>query len=399
MDARLKIAHCVESYAPAPGGMAEVVKQLSERMVKAGHDVTVFTSFKTERSFEILHGVQIRSYKISGNAVSGIQGEKAQYIRDVVEGDYDVVVLFAAQQWSADLLLPILPQIKAAKVFVPTGFSMLYNANWSGYFDQMKMWMQNIDMNVFLSENYRDAQFAEKHHIRNRMLIPNGAAEEEFESTSLPDIRTKWTIPANHSILLHVGSFVTSKGQLDAMRIFYKSGIRKSTLLMIGNGADHFWKQIIRHPLLYLKWRWSRIFGSQQVIFDSATREETVAAYQAADLFLFPSKIECSPIVLFEAMASRTPFLVTDVGNSREIARWGEGGWIMPGNQAEDGFTQADIAESAKQLRDIISHKEDLKVAQDKGYQAWKNKFTWQIIANTYVDLYQSLKKKKSLKG
>jgi L-malate glycosyltransferase len=52
---------------------------------------------------------------------------------------------------------------------------------------------------------------------------------------------------------------------------------------------------------------------------------ETVAAYQAADLFLFPSDIERSPVVLFEAMASRTPFLTTAVGNAEEIFGWSGG--------------------------------------------------------------------------
>jgi glycosyltransferase involved in cell wall biosynthesis len=51
----------------------------------------------------------------------------------------------------------------------------------------------------------------------------------------------------------------------------------------------------------------------------SLSRIETLAAYHQADLFLFPSNIECSPLVLFESIASKTPFLTTDVGNAKEI--------------------------------------------------------------------------------
>ena len=391
MDSALKIAHCVESYAPAPGGMAEVVKQLSERMAHAGHSVTVFTSYKTERTFDTLNQVVIKSYKIQGNAVTGIQGETEKYIEDLISGGYDVIVLFAAQQWAADLILPILPKIKSAKVFVPTGFSMLYNEAWSTYYDQMKTWMKNFEMNVFLSETYRDAQFAETHGLKNKILIPNGASEEEFGLKKDIDIRAKWSISGDHKLLLHVGSFVTSKGQLDAMRILFHSGLSKVTLLMIGNGAEYFWRQIIRNPILYLRWQWSKLVGSQKVIFVSATREETVASYQEADLFLFPSKIECSPIVLFEAMASHTPFLVTDVGNSKEIIEWSDGGWIMPGSFAEDGFTQVNIASAASLLKNTLQNKSKLDSAIKSSYTAWKNRFTWQIIANRYIELYQSL--------
>ena len=40
----MKILHTVEFYHPSVGGMQEVVKQLSERLVRLGHNVTVATS-------------------------------------------------------------------------------------------------------------------------------------------------------------------------------------------------------------------------------------------------------------------------------------------------------------------------------------------------------------------
>ena len=61
MDKTLNIAHCVESYEPAKGGMPEVVKQLSERMVQKGHTVTVFTSLHSDRKGDSINGVQIKS--------------------------------------------------------------------------------------------------------------------------------------------------------------------------------------------------------------------------------------------------------------------------------------------------------------------------------------------------
>ena len=61
---------------------------------------------------------------------------------------------------------------------------------------------------------------------------------------------------------------------------------------------------------------------------DRVRQREVVEAFFAADLFLFPSLIECSPLVLFEAAAAGTPFIATDVGNSREIAEWTGAGLI-----------------------------------------------------------------------
>ena len=40
----MKILHTVEYYAPSVGGAQEVVRQISERMVQRGHQVTVATT-------------------------------------------------------------------------------------------------------------------------------------------------------------------------------------------------------------------------------------------------------------------------------------------------------------------------------------------------------------------
>ncbi len=94
--------------------------------------------------------------------------------------------------------------------------------------------------------------------------------------------------------------------------------------------------------------------GNKKYIITDLTREETVAAYKSANLFLFPSNIECSPIVLFECMASHLPFLTTDVGNSKEIIEWSNGGEILPTNIGKDGYSRADIEPSAKKLDETL---------------------------------------------
>ena len=55
----MKILHTVEFYHPSIGGMQEVVKQLSERLVLLGHDVTVATTKMSERKESCINGVKI----------------------------------------------------------------------------------------------------------------------------------------------------------------------------------------------------------------------------------------------------------------------------------------------------------------------------------------------------
>ncbi|MBL7891473.1 MAG: glycosyltransferase family 4 protein, partial [Bacteroidia bacterium] len=246
----MRILHTVESYHPSVGGMQEVVRQLSERLVKMGHEVTVASGFHRERTQNMLNGVKIEQFKISGNDVNGIRGEVKEierYQNFVCDPGFDIVTNFAAQQWATDLVLPVLKLIKAKKVFVPTGFSGLYFPRFKSYFELMKTRMKEYDMNVFLSDNYRDINFARENGITATALIPNGAAEEEFLGENTIDIRKKLGIGENDFLVLHVGSYTGIKGHREALEIFVRSKMKNAVLLMIGNDNEHFKRHMRFH--------------------------------------------------------------------------------------------------------------------------------------------------------
>ena len=122
----MKILHTVELYFPSTGGIQEAVRQISENLVKAGHSVTVATSKLPNRKSNVINGVSIEEFEISGNLVRGITGEVKKYQNYLLNSDFDIIANFAAQQWTVDCTFPIIDKIKAKKVFVPTGFSGLY---------------------------------------------------------------------------------------------------------------------------------------------------------------------------------------------------------------------------------------------------------------------------------
>ena len=137
----MKILHTTEFYAPAVGGMQEVVRQLSERLARSGHEVTVATTFLPERNGTVLAGVNLASFRIRGNWATGCTGETERYREFLLRSDFDIVTNFAAQQWTTDLALDILAQIRAKKVFVPTGFSKLDVPRYHEYYRLMPGWM------------------------------------------------------------------------------------------------------------------------------------------------------------------------------------------------------------------------------------------------------------------
>ena len=125
----MRILHCVEFYAPSVGGAQEVVRQISERLAARGHDVTVATPALPERTTDEINGVRLAEFDAYGNAVRGMTGEIDRYRRFVRDGGFDVVMAYAAQQWTSDALLDDAGDIESRLILAPCGFSALYDPN------------------------------------------------------------------------------------------------------------------------------------------------------------------------------------------------------------------------------------------------------------------------------
>ena len=160
---------------------------------------------------------------------------------------------------------------------------------------------------------------------------------------------------------------------------------------MIGDHLEYFkTRSIYKYPGLLFKWQASKL-GTKKILMESADRETTVAAFKAADLFFFPSQIECSPIVLFEAAAAGLPFLSSPAGNSAEIAGWTKGGKILPGYTDEVRLWHPDVKSSAKMLDELLGDVQNLKSMGSAAQAIWKEKYTWKKITEQYEKLYLDL--------
>src|SRR5437773_7620617 len=127
----MKILHTVEFYTPSTGGAQEVVRQISEQLVKRGHEVTVATTKLPNRATATINGVRIESFAISGNSVRGCAGETNRYTEFLLSGKFDIMMNYAAQQWATDLTYPILDQLPYRRVMAPCGFSGLFDAKYA----------------------------------------------------------------------------------------------------------------------------------------------------------------------------------------------------------------------------------------------------------------------------
>ena len=385
----MKILHTVEFYSPSVGGAQEVVRQLSERMAAMGHDVTVATTALQERKAKVIKGVKIAEFKVSGNEVVGIKGEAKKYQDFLLGSNFDVVMNYAAQQWTTDLTFPILDKIGAKKILVPCGFSGLYNPDYAEYFKKLPPILRKYDATVYLSSNYRDINFARKHKLKNIHLITNAADEVEFND--LADIRNfKARFGIKHYFILTVGSHTGNKGHEEAIEVLKKFPL-PATLMIIGNPVNRGCYVYCRTAATEINA--SSSFPYKKILVLDLPRSETVAAMKSADVLLFLSNIEASPFVLFEAAAAGLPFISTNAGNSEEIARWTGGGLITKTDPDVEVSGQV-IARTDPTLKLLLRLRLNPLLRHRLGRQgrsAWQSRFTWERVTKQYLKLYEEL--------
>jgi glycosyltransferase involved in cell wall biosynthesis len=467
----MRLLFCCEFYFPSMGGVQEVMRQLAERMVQHGHEVIVATTRLAERDFNEYNGVRIVEFGITGNAVRGMEGELERYRDYVMRFDGDAIMIKAAQQWTFDALWPVLDQIRPRKVFIPCGFSGLYEPAYAQYFKDLPDVLRRFDHLIFYAERYRDIDFARQHELEHCTILPNGASEVEFSVALDETFRARHSIAQDSFVFLTVGSMTGVKGHREVVEAFSKlrTDRRNVTLILNGNlppapivvrtvpvGAElsgnqplslspverlhsklramsgYLARRLLRvgglawrflgvvrregaqgvksrvnailvrklaaagragwipvgmrrsaDPIRYWMERANRQAGKQVLKVD-LPRPELVQAFKNADLFVFASNIEYSPLVLFEAAAAGTPFLSVPVGNAEEIARWTEGGVICAAPKDERGYTRAEPEQLAAEMRRLMEIPTYLEELGMKAHQRWQKQFTWEKIAERY---------------
>jgi L-malate glycosyltransferase len=425
------------------------MRQVAERLVSRGHDVTVATSHLPSRTFTEINGVRVVGFNVSGSFVKGLDGEVAQYQRFVLRGTFDVVLINMAQQWTLDALIPIHREIPCHKVFIPCGFSCFYEPSYATYFREMPNVLRAFDHLIFHASDYRDISFAKDCGLKQFSIIPNGASETEFAVAKDPSFRKRLGISDQERLFLTVGALTADKGHADLLRSYMDCdfGGQASVLLLNANAyipeaneagskssAVSAGRRIpsqkgtagqtrqrrtpvrevfsqtyrdlanlirgnkpernpppFREDMRSLMEQLNMPGTGKRVILVDLPRPALVQAYMNADLFVFASHIEYSPLVLFEAAAAGTAFLSAHVGNAPEIAQWTGAGVIGPSIIDKKGYSRIDATRFAERWVQLINDEEGRRALGQNGKRNWAARFTWDKIAQQYENVFQQV--------
>lgn len=374
----MRILHVAEVYSPASGGVSGIMRVLSEGLVQLGHEVTVATGYHPMRDSNSLNGVLIMDFDLTGKVDLGYKGEIEQYQSFILNFQCDVIMIYAAQTWAADLIFPLLPKLKCKKVFIPCGFSSLNNPDYWEYYKKMPNVLNNFDQIVYFDEFSRDYKFGQKHGIKHFSIIPECADYGEHTATAL-SFRQKYKIKTRH-ILLNVASYGRNKAQHLLIETFYRLNYPDTTLVCIGP------KPTDKKAKIYYILFWILAFivqfkkGLGKIrLLKGVEKKFVVCAYHESDLFLLSSTFEVgTPLVIYETMAAGLPFISTLCGSLEELNYSG-------------GIIVSDPYEMARAIEFLLSNENIRIELAENGKREYQKIHTIDNYINRFNELYQRL--------
>ena len=308
------------------GGVARVVHDLSHRLIKDGHEVTVITynegnspEYENDRGVEVY---RVNNYMINANTLIDWVMQmnfnmiaKANQII-VEKGNFDVIhahdwlVAYASKTLKNSYNLPIVATIHATEAGRNGGI----HDDLQRYLNDTEWLLTYEAAEVIVNSNYMKNELQRLFGLPYEKInvVPNGVNTTLFSGIDRDyNFRRKYAMD-NEKIILYVGRLVYEKGVQHLIAAMPKilQGYNDAKLVIAGKGGmiDE-----LRAQANYLGLENKVCFAGY------LGGDDLKKMYKAADISVFPSTYEPFGIVALEAMLAENPVVVSDIGGLDEI--------------------------------------------------------------------------------
>ena len=385
----MKILMLTWEYPPRiVGGIARVVHDLSKRLIKDGHEVTVVTYRDNAGVPEYENDKGVNVYRVDNymihpnNFIDWIMQLNFNLIAKATEiinkeGGFDVIhahdwlVTYAAKSLKNAYDIPIVATIHATEAGRNSGI----HDDTQRYINDTEWLLTYEATEVIVNSNFmkNDLQRLFGLPYDKINVIPNGINLNNFTGIERDyDFRRQYAMD-NEKIILYVGRLVYEKGIQHLIAAMPKilSNYHDAKLVIAGKGG----------MIDDLKAETSSLGLDNKVYFTGYMDSKKVQKmYKCADVAVFPSTYEPFGIVALEAMLAGVPTVVSDVGGLNEIVDHRENGMK---SYAGNSNSIADSVLSLlfdKQLAAKVSKNAKAKV---------KEEFSWNKIAQDTHYIYE----------
>jgi glycosyltransferase involved in cell wall biosynthesis len=387
----VNILICSFSFPPQSGGVSHVAYVQARGLVERGHRVTVATAYDPAREdLPLPEGLKVVPFRVSGNAHprSRYRGDIGAYLDFIGSFRGDVICCHCWQIWTTDLAVRAFHRTRARKVLVSHGVSANSHTGWPRTLPSWLLWrpyvcrempriLKAFDHLVLLSgrcdrDRFYDHWMARRSGYQAISIIPNGVDLRAHQGAP-SDFRDRFGIRTPRMVLL-VGAYYDLKNHRLALEAFVSARPEHTTLVFIGQERNAYSEG------LEMRWRSAQkaLPSCHMICLDRLAREDILAAYKAADLYLCASRTEYFPLTILDAMASAMPFISTDVGCVGDL----------PG-----GRVVRSQGEMARAIRDLLGDEPGRKALGVAGRTACESTYNWPSVIDAYETLFERLLK------
>ena len=384
----MKILMLTWEYPPRiVGGIARVVHDLSHKLVKDGHEVTVVT-YKDGNALDYEDDKGVKVYRVNNYMISpnnfidwimqlnfNMVAKASQIINEQGKFDcihaHDWLVAYAAKTLKNSYEIPIVATIHATE----SGRNSGIHDETQRYINDTEWLLTYEATEVIVNSNYMKCELQRLFGLPFEKInvVPNGINLNNFSGVEKDyDFRRQYAMD-NEKIILYVGRLVYEKGIQNLISAMPKilQGYHDTKLVIAGKGGmfDELKAQSDSMGL-----------GNKVYFTGYLNSKQVQKMYKCADIAVFPSTYEPFGIVALEAMLAGIPTVVSDVGGLNEIVEHG-----VDGMKSYAGNPNS-IADSVltllydHQLCDNISKNAKNKV---------KEQFNWNKIAQDTHFIYE----------
>jgi glycosyltransferase involved in cell wall biosynthesis len=360
----MRILLCSEFFYPKIGGVEKHNEILADYFSNKNHYVEIATSlFKLNKNNGDKKPYKINYFNITGNFIRGYTGEPNKYQQFLIKNKFDIIFFNAAQQWTFDLALPIISSIKAKKILFPCGFSRIDNILYYPYFFLLKKKLNYFNKIICVSDTLKDYKFIKKYYNKKIHLLNNGAFNHK-ESINKESFKKDHNISKNEKIIVNISNFKFNKGQDRAIRIFKKLHNKDLSLVLIGNNHNSVFLLYIYFMKFFLKF----FYNKKVIIILNNNYIQSQQILKISDIFLFTSRFEYDPLVIYEAVVCQKKIISYSTGNVINILK-----------NNKNSFVSNNTELIVKNFNKILLRK--------KYYFNYK-KFLWNNIMKKYYNIF-----------
>ena len=384
----MKILMLTWEYPPRiVGGIARVVHDLSKKLIRDGHEVTVVTYkegnvpyFEDDKGVKVY---RVDNYMINPNNfidwILQLNFNLVAKANEIMqkEGKFDVIhahdwlVAYAAKTLKNSYDIPIVSTIHATEAGRNSGI----HDETQRYINDTEWMLTYESTEVIVNSNFMKCELQRLFGLPFEKInvIPNGLNLNMYSGIEKDyDFRRRYAAD-NEKIIMCAGRLVYEKGfqhLIDAMPKIL-ANYNDAKLIIAGKGG----------MLDELKQKVSYLGIDNKVYFTGKLdSKDLFKMYKCADIAVFPSTYEPFGLVAIEAMYGGIPTVVSDVGGLDEIVTHGVDGMKSYAGNANSSADSVLTLLFDHQLCDNIVKNAKVKV---------KNTYNWNKIAQETYFAYQ----------